>query len=143
MQAQKFAGTEYEEEIRKAENPAKVKRMGNTRSRPLRSDWEQVKEQIMIEALTAKFTQHKDLKEVRSKLIIFFLFSFFLFCHELSFLCFVLLFIVMVFNSFNNVANIFLNFNAHKLMKRKNKLKEKRFYIKLFTHFPSNFFYLL
>ena len=34
------------------------------RSRPLRADWETVKESIMREALHAKFTQHEDLREL-------------------------------------------------------------------------------
>ena len=63
-QAQKFEGTEYEELIRNASTPGKAKHMGRSRALPLRSDWEEIKEQIMIEALTAKFTQHSELKQV-------------------------------------------------------------------------------
>ena len=37
--------------------------MGRDRKRPLRRDWESVKEQIMLEAVRAKFTQHDDLKQ--------------------------------------------------------------------------------
>ena len=39
-------------------------RMGRSRSRPLRKDWESVKDQIMLEALRAKFAQHDNLKEL-------------------------------------------------------------------------------
>lgn len=62
FQAQKFAGTEHEEEIRKANAPNIAARMGRSRSRPLRKDWESVKDDIMREAVRAKFTQHEDLR---------------------------------------------------------------------------------
>jgi ribA/ribD-fused uncharacterized protein len=32
--------------------------MGRERHRPLRGDWESIKETVMLEALRAKFTQH-------------------------------------------------------------------------------------
>lgn len=62
FQAQKFAGTRHEEEIRLAATPMVAASMGRERKRPLRKDWEEVKESIMAEALRAKFTQHKELK---------------------------------------------------------------------------------
>ncbi len=37
--------------------------MGRERSRPLRSDWESIKDKIMREAVFAKFDQHPDLRE--------------------------------------------------------------------------------
>jgi len=39
-------------------------RMGRSRKRPLRKDWEGVKDGIMLDALRAKFDQHADLKRV-------------------------------------------------------------------------------
>ncbi len=39
-------------------------RMGRSRKRPLRKDWEAVKDAIMYEAVLAKFTQHTDLREL-------------------------------------------------------------------------------
>ena len=39
-------------------------RMGRSRERPLRPDWESAKEDIMREALHAKFTQHPDLRSL-------------------------------------------------------------------------------
>ena len=39
-------------------------RMGRSRKRPLRKDWESVKDSIMHEAVLAKFTQHADLREI-------------------------------------------------------------------------------
>lgn len=64
FQAQKFAGTEHEEAIRLEPSPMIVARMGRDRKKPLRSDWESVKEDIMREALHQKFTQHEDLREL-------------------------------------------------------------------------------
>ncbi|HEX8727534.1 MAG TPA: NADAR family protein [Ktedonobacterales bacterium] len=61
FQAQKFAGTAHEEAIRQAPSPMIAARMGRSRARPLRSDWDAVKEKIMLEALRAKFGQHVDL----------------------------------------------------------------------------------
>jgi ribA/ribD-fused uncharacterized protein len=64
FQAQKFAGTEHEEAIRNTESPMIAARMGRDRKRPLRPDWESVKEQVMHEALRAKFAQHAHLAEL-------------------------------------------------------------------------------
>jgi len=62
FQAQKFAGTEHEEAIRRAAGPMIAARMGRSRKRPLRPDWEQVKDAVMLEALRAKFEQHPELQ---------------------------------------------------------------------------------
>ena len=65
FQAQKFAGTPDEEEVRCARSPRRIAaRMGRSRQRPLRGDWESVKDSIMHEAVLAKFTQHADLREL-------------------------------------------------------------------------------
>lgn len=64
FQAQKFAGTEHEEEIRLAPSPSDAAAWGRQRTRPLRSDWEKVKDDIMREVVRAKFQQHEDLKEI-------------------------------------------------------------------------------
>lgn len=39
-------------------------RMGRDRKRPLRRDWESVKDSVMREAVLAKFTQHEELREL-------------------------------------------------------------------------------
>ncbi|MBL8602173.1 MAG: NADAR family protein [Myxococcales bacterium] len=62
FQAKKFAGTGHEEVVRQAPSPAEAKALGRDPSKPLRPDWETVKEDIMREALVAKFTQHPDLR---------------------------------------------------------------------------------
>jgi ribA/ribD-fused uncharacterized protein len=58
FQAQKFAGTEHEELIRTTLSPMTVAKIGRDRKRPLRTDWDEVKESIMRKAVRAKFSQH-------------------------------------------------------------------------------------
>jgi ribA/ribD-fused uncharacterized protein len=62
FQAQKFAGTAHAEEIRQAKKPMLAAEMGRDRKRPLRRDWDKVKDAVMLDALRAKFTQHADLR---------------------------------------------------------------------------------
>lgn len=64
FQAQKFTGTEHEELVRQAASPMVAARMGRSRQRPLRPDWESVKENVMNEALCAKFSQHPELRSM-------------------------------------------------------------------------------
>jgi ribA/ribD-fused uncharacterized protein len=64
FQAQKFAGTEHEEAVRLCKTPREAANLGRSRKLPLRRDWEAVKEDVMLEALRAKFTQHEDLREI-------------------------------------------------------------------------------
>src|SRR5262245_37743998 len=62
FQAMKFQGTEHEEKVRLCKTPSQAADMGRSRKLPLRRDWESVKDQVMLEAVRAKFTQHDDLK---------------------------------------------------------------------------------
>jgi ribA/ribD-fused uncharacterized protein len=64
FQAQKFAGSEREEQIRLAPTPGEAARLGRSRRHRMRPDWERVKEAVMRKALVAKFTQHEDLRAV-------------------------------------------------------------------------------
>ena len=64
FQAQKFAGTEHEEEIRLIKSAMTAAHAGRDRRKPLRHDWERVKDEIMLEAVRAKFTQHPELREI-------------------------------------------------------------------------------
>lgn len=61
FQAQKFEGTVHEENVRLTKSPTDAAAMGRDRKLPLRTDWEQVKDDIMREVVCAKFTQHRDL----------------------------------------------------------------------------------
>ncbi|SMO77702.1 NADAR family protein [Melghirimyces algeriensis] len=67
FQAQKFAGTEWEEKIRRESSPMNAARIGRSRKLPLREDWEAVKDEVMKEAVYATFTQHPDLKNALLK----------------------------------------------------------------------------
>ncbi len=62
FQAQKFANTRDQEEIRAVSSPMIAARMGRDRKRKLRRDWERVKIGVMREAVEAKFRQHDDLR---------------------------------------------------------------------------------
>ncbi len=64
FQAQKFPDTASEEEIRNEPSPMVAARMGRSRSRPLRRDWEIVKDSIMYEAVMAKVTQHASVRDL-------------------------------------------------------------------------------
>ena len=64
FQAQKFAGTQHEKLIQSAHSPVKAAQMGRQRSRPLREDWERVKDDVMRRAVFAKFSQHEEARAV-------------------------------------------------------------------------------
>lgn len=64
FQAQKFVGTGHVEAVRQADKPRDAAAMGRDRSRPLRKDWETVKDDIMREAVRAKFTQYPELRYI-------------------------------------------------------------------------------
>ncbi|MFM7448558.1 MAG: NADAR family protein [Leptolyngbyaceae cyanobacterium] len=63
FQAQKFVNTYHEEEIQQAKTAGEAAEMGRDRRRPLRQDWGVIKDDVMREALYAKFTQHPDLTQ--------------------------------------------------------------------------------
>jgi ribA/ribD-fused uncharacterized protein len=58
FQAQKFAGHAYAEQIQHAFTPKQAAEMGRSRKQPLRPDWEEVKDGIMLNALIRKFETH-------------------------------------------------------------------------------------
>lgn len=65
FQAQKFAGhPEHVKAVQEADRPGEAARRGRDRRRPLRDDWEEVKDDVMRQAVLAKFTQHPDLREL-------------------------------------------------------------------------------
>ncbi|WHY17932.1 NADAR domain-containing protein [Paenibacillus sp. G2S3] len=64
FQAQKFVGSIYEEEIRVVESPMDAANMGRDRDKPLRSDWEEVKDEVMKKAVLQKFQTHPDIREI-------------------------------------------------------------------------------
>ena len=64
FQAQKFPDHPQEERIRTASTPKEAKRLGSTRAIKLRQDWESIKDNIMREAVLAKFRFHDDIKQL-------------------------------------------------------------------------------
>lgn len=59
FQAQKFQNVNYRERIRRTSKPKDAKALGMTREFPLRSDWEDAKDQIMLNAVRVKFRTHE------------------------------------------------------------------------------------
>ena len=66
FQAKKFEDPGYVEAIRSAKSPMIAARMGRSRDKRLRRDWEDMKDTVMTAAVRAKFKQHPSL---RSKLL--------------------------------------------------------------------------
>ncbi|EFH81522.1 NADAR family protein [Ktedonobacter racemifer] len=64
FQAQKFAGTPYANKIRIAFTPKQAADLGRSRQHPLRPDWEQVKDEIMLKAVRRKFELHTQLRKL-------------------------------------------------------------------------------
>src|SRR5271166_4403733 len=62
-QAQKHAGTEAADRIRRVDSPLKARKAGQDRSLAARPDWEAVKEEVMRRAVRAKFEQNRRLRE--------------------------------------------------------------------------------
>lgn len=63
FQAQKFVGTEFEEQIRLSMSPMEAAKMGRDRNIPLRCDWEDVKDDIMRRAVFEKFKTNIEAKK--------------------------------------------------------------------------------
>ena len=64
FQAQKFVGTAHEDKIRKAPNPMKAAQLGRTRKVKIRKNWDKFKDNVMYDALKAKFAQHEELRKL-------------------------------------------------------------------------------
>ncbi len=64
FQAMKFESSKDQEEIRKAKKPMIAAQMGRDRKRKLKNNWDSIKDNVMREAVFAKFTQHKSLEQL-------------------------------------------------------------------------------
>ena len=62
FQAQKFPEGEHQDAIRQEPSPMIAARMGRDRKRPLRPDWDAVKDSVMREAVLAKICQHEEVR---------------------------------------------------------------------------------
>ncbi|MFZ6745942.1 NADAR family protein [Undibacterium sp. JH2W] len=63
FQAKKFEGTPHFEKIMNCGSPKQAKDLGQNREIPIRRDWDEVKETIMLTGLRAKF-QSQELKQL-------------------------------------------------------------------------------
>lgn len=67
LQAQKFLVPEIQEKIRQIASPMDAALEGRNRQNPLRPDWEEIKDKVMLQALRMKFSQHPEIaKELLS-----------------------------------------------------------------------------
>lgn len=64
FQAQKFADTEYELRVQRAYTPKDARTFGRRRDWPLRADWEDVKDEVMLQAVRRKFETHADIRQI-------------------------------------------------------------------------------
>ncbi|MCC7447236.1 MAG: NADAR family protein [Anaerolineae bacterium] len=64
FQAQKFVGTPHVEDVRNAKTPKEAAKIGRDDKRPLRTDWEQVKDDVMRRAVLRKFETHADIRAI-------------------------------------------------------------------------------
>jgi ribA/ribD-fused uncharacterized protein len=64
FQAQKFPGTPHADQIRQVKTAKDAAKMGRDRKRPLRPDWNEVKDDIMRKAVLRKFETHADIREI-------------------------------------------------------------------------------
>jgi ribA/ribD-fused uncharacterized protein len=62
FQAQKFSGTPYADKIRAVSTPRQAAELGRSRRVPLRADWEEVKDAVMLKAVQRKFETHPELR---------------------------------------------------------------------------------
>ncbi|KAM3107310.1 NADAR family protein [Phormidesmis sp. 146-33] len=64
FQAQKFVNTPFLEKVRQTKTPKDAANMGRDRALPLRSDWNQVKDEVIRKAVLQKFRTHADIQEI-------------------------------------------------------------------------------
>jgi len=64
FQAQKFSDPSDREQIRRAKTPSLAARLGRSRKKKLRRDWESARVDVMRTAIEAKFGQHPELRQL-------------------------------------------------------------------------------
>jgi ribA/ribD-fused uncharacterized protein len=63
-QAMKFTDAEYIEKIRITKTPKEAGNLGRNRNMKIRENWDEIKYEIMVEAVTKKFQTHKKLRAI-------------------------------------------------------------------------------
>jgi N-glycosidase YbiA len=64
FQAMKFESASDINEIRKAKSPMEAARKGRDRRKKIKRNWESMKDNVMRDAVQAKFEQHNELKKL-------------------------------------------------------------------------------
>ncbi len=64
FQAQKFIESKIMEEVRLAKTPMEAARIGRDKNKPLRQDWEKIKDEVMMKAVFRKFTTHREIRDI-------------------------------------------------------------------------------
>ena len=64
FQAQKFESHDYREKIRNSHSSKQAAELGRSRKVPIRTDWEEVKDEIMFQAVLLKFKTHPALADL-------------------------------------------------------------------------------
>lgn len=64
FQAQKFADPVHQAAVRRARTARDAANLGRDRRRPLRADWEEVKDEVMRVAVLRKFETHADIRAI-------------------------------------------------------------------------------
>lgn len=64
FQAMKFEDPDYQERIRETKSPMIAARLGRSRNIKIRSDWEEVKIDVMRTAVRAKIMEHNELQKL-------------------------------------------------------------------------------
>ena len=63
FQAKKFLVPQIQEKIRQIASPMDAALEGRNRQNPLRPDWEEVKDKVMLQALRMKFSQNPEISK--------------------------------------------------------------------------------
>lgn len=63
-QAQKFLDDENQQDVFNAKTAKEAANIGRDKNRPLREDWDNVKNDVMRKVVLAKFEQHENLKKL-------------------------------------------------------------------------------
>ncbi|MFF2963779.1 NADAR family protein [Streptomyces sp. NPDC057963] len=64
FQAQKSIGTRHADLIRRARTPLRAAELGRDPSKPLRREWDRVKDDVMRRAVATKFRAHADIRDI-------------------------------------------------------------------------------
>lgn len=64
FQAQKFEDINYQRKILRASSPMKAAELGRSRKVKIKRNWEKIKDNVMYDAVLAKFSQYSELAEL-------------------------------------------------------------------------------